>query len=240
MAEHEIARMELEPGKAGLVKVTDPLILREAAAVATPSASSPLFPVAELDDLAHRVLMAIAAGQNNEAAAENAIPLLPADEAALAEAGEAFGEGLREVLAKIQGQKSRNQALGDDDLAVIARRTELFRDDWAKAVRLENGRRAAFADAVRGSRLLLNGAGQGHLATVLRNLAEADDDLSGSFLLLHRHMVERRTGPVPGTAGGGVPFLDYSRSLVSRFPALIALRANPRTIETPPDLGPRS
>jgi hypothetical protein len=38
-------------------------------------------------------------------------------------------------------------------------------------------------------------------------------------------MVERRIGGVPGTAGGGVPFLDFSKMLAEKFPALIAFRA---------------
>jgi tryptophan 2,3-dioxygenase len=222
MTEPEIMRMNLVPGKAGLVSVTDPLILQESSSVASPPASSPLFPVTILDDLAHRVLMEVAVTTRKTAPKGNAIPMLPADEAALAEAGRTFGEKLQGVLAMIK--KEKNQTPTAEETMMIGLRTEVFREDWAGAVRFENSRRAAFAEAARGSRILLGMGRQGHLATVLRNLTAADIALSESFLLPHQHMVERRTGAVPGTAGGGAPFLDYSRTLAGLFPALIAFR----------------
>jgi hypothetical protein len=124
----------------------------------------------------------------------------------------------------IKKGENQSQTLTAAEAEMIALRAEVFRADWSGAVGLENSRRAAFADAARGSRVLLDKRRQGHLATVLRNLAAADTALSESFLLPHQHMVERRTGAVPGTAGGGAPFLDYSRTLAGLFPALIAFR----------------
>lgn len=224
MSAAKIEAEKLDPESAGLLRVTDPLILREDAPTASPAADSPLFPVAGLDDRAHAVLARIAAlrGEGQDGREDiGPVPLLPADGASLAAMEQAFREGLQGVLERMKRKNGLPLDLSSKEREMIEKRAAVFGRDWRGAVGRENSRREVFGGACRGARLL----SRGPLETVLAALAGADDQLSGGFLLFHRNVVQRRVGAVPGTAGGGIPFLDFSRTLNERFPALIAFRA---------------
>ncbi|MBI5584459.1 MAG: hypothetical protein HY892_11610 [Deltaproteobacteria bacterium] len=227
MTEPEIVRKRLEPGNGGLVNVADPLILQEGVATASPVSDSPLFPVGELDDLAHEVLARIDTLEQAGTAGDKAaspVPFLPEDEEAIKAMEGTFREGIKGVLEKIKRKKGEPLALGPDELEMVKIRAEVFGKDWSQAVQRENRRRRAFEAACRGARLLLRNNGEKGLGVILENLVQADNALTGGFLFFHRNMVERRIGGVPGTAGGGVPFLDLSKMLTDKFPALIAFR----------------
>lgn len=228
MTGEEVKTKGLDPESAGLVSVTDPLILREDALIASPPADSPLFPVAGLDDLAHEVLARVAAlrmeGTDDEGGTCR-VPVLAADEGSLAAMEETFREGLKGVLMRIKRRNNQALDLTSDEAEMIGKRAAVFGKDWARALKRENSRREGFDKACRGAGLLAGKCGEGFLHTILDHLADADDRLSGGFLRFHRNVVERRIGDVPGTAGGGIPFLDFSRTLNDNFPALIAFRA---------------
>jgi tryptophan 2,3-dioxygenase len=224
----EIRRVELEAEHAGLLSVIDRLILQEDAPLASPAPDSPLFPVSVLDDLAHKVLGKIAISATPGPSAEEAardLPRLPQDESSIESLVAAFKEGLTTVLAKIKQKKSLPPALSVDERRLIEKRGAVFRKEWAVAVARENQRRGTFETACLGAGLLLQNGHGGYLRKILDSLNEADEALSGRFLLFHQHLVARRLGEVPGTAGGGAPFLEFFRTLAQRFPALIALRA---------------
>ena len=134
---------------------------------------------------------------------------------------QAFREGLQGVLERMKRKKGLPLGLSSAERGMIENRAAVFGRDWRAAVGRENSRREGFGGACRGATLL----SPGPLETVLAAQAGADDQLCGGFLLFHRNVVLRRVGAVPGTAGGGIPFLDFSRTLNERFPALIAFRA---------------
>ncbi|MEW6720346.1 MAG: tryptophan 2,3-dioxygenase family protein [Thermodesulfobacteriota bacterium] len=228
MTEEEIRRTTVESESAGLISVTDPLILQEDAHVASPGPESPLYRVTEVDDLAHKVLMKIAdargAGKEEESAACR-MPLLPADPDSIDAMKATFREGLNGVLEKMKRKAGKPLDLTDVEQETIGRKAGVFARDWSAAVSRENGRRSAFRTACVGAKVLVERREKTRLGIVLDNLVEADTWLSEKFLAFHQDVVERRVGGVPGTAGGGVPFLDYSRSLVEKFPALAGYRA---------------
>lgn len=228
MSEEEILNSTLGSENAGLISVTDPMILQEDAYVASPGPDSPLFPVTVVDDLAHEVLMKIAvargAGKDEEDPACR-MPLLPADPDSIDGMKSAFREGLKGVVGRMKRKAGMPAGLADAELERIERKADVFALDWSAAVCRENGRRSAFRTARAGAKALVERGDKTRLANVLDNLLEADTWLSEKFLSFHQAMVERRVGGVPGTAGGGVPYLDYSRSLVAMFPALPAWRA---------------
>jgi hypothetical protein len=136
----------------------------------------------------------------------------------------AFTGNLREAL-EAGRRRGRRSPLGErEEGDLIERRGRVFREDWLRAAARENERRRRFGPACAGARILLGSGPEGHLAVVLRNLVDADSVLADSFLTFHERVVERRLGPIPGTAGGGVPYLRLSRDLLRYFPALLAFR----------------
>ncbi len=226
----EIRQIILASGNAGLVSVVDRLILQEDTAVATPPADSPLAAVAALDDLAHQVLTRVATmdGAAGKAGQKKALSLLsPVDEKGLAMEHK-FQERLREVVEKRKKEDHQPLALTAEEQEMIEKRGAVFGKDWAKALDRENRRRAQYKTAWQGATLLLQEQPAGPLASLLTLLTEADSDLYGKFLFFHRNVITRRIGEVPGTAGGGVPYLDFSRALLSHFPALALFQGMPQ------------
>jgi tryptophan 2,3-dioxygenase len=226
-SEEELKRIILTAENAGLVSVADRLILQEGALVATPPVGSPLVPVAELDDLAHKLLARIATLDEAEGTSgqECEVPLLPTSGNAGLDMEQQFKERLRGAVERRKKEKNLPDILTKDELEMIAKRGEVFGRDWVKAATAENRRRERNRPACRGAGLLLREVPQGRLTSILGCLSDADDALSGSFLLFHQKVVARRVGSVAGTAGGGVPYLDFARELIGLFPALVAFRA---------------
>jgi len=225
--EEELKRIILTEENAGLVSVVDRLILQEGASIATPPAGSPLAPVAELDDLAHKLLarMSILDETEGPSGQECEVPLLPTAGKPGLDMEQQFRERLRVAVERRNVEKNPPVTLTKDESEMIAKRGEVFGRDWAKAATAENHRRERFRAACRGAGLLLREKREGRLASILGCLTDADDALSGNFLLFHQKVVARRVGSVAGTAGGGVPYLDFARELLGLFPALVAFRA---------------
>ena len=223
-SDEELVQIVLESGNAGLVSVVDRLILREETDIATPPAGSPLAPVAELDDTAHEVLtrVAILSGAEGE---ECALPLLSADENSGKGMGRRFAERLREAVEKKKMAQNQPATLTGDECRMIEKRVAVFGRDWANAMAGENRRRERYGLACRGAEFLKGEKREGPLASILSRLTDADSALSGKFLLFHQQVIARRIGEVAGTAGGGVPYLDFSRELITRFPALAGYAA---------------
>jgi tryptophan 2,3-dioxygenase len=224
-SEEELKRIILTEENAGLVSVVDRLILQEGAIVATPPAGSPLAPVAELDDLAHKLLARIATLGETESGQESEVPLLPTVGDSGIDMERQFKERLREAVEKRKEEKNQPVTLTKDELDMIEKRGDVFGRDWVKAAAAENHRRERNRPACEGAGLLLREKPEGHLASILGFLTDADDALFGTFLLFHQKVIARRVGSVPGTAGGGVPYLDFARELISRFPVLVMFRA---------------
>jgi tryptophan 2,3-dioxygenase len=223
MMEPHLEATRLDPDSAGLISVVDPLILREDAGIASPPADSPLFPVAGFDDLAH-ALMAMASAMDDAGDGDaGRVPMIPEDKDSLAAIERTFRDGLASILSKIKTTDNQPPELTAGEMAMIEKRAAVFGKDWAGAVLRENSRRARFGGACRGAERI--GKAGTALTAIFENIADADDRLTGGFLQYHRDVVERRIGRVPGTAGGGIPFLDFSRRLQVKFPALIAFRA---------------
>lgn len=217
----------------GPARVTDPVILRDDAAIADPGPDSPLAPAAELDHRAHRVLERLAglAGMGTDT---SGIPSISGKDL------EAAVEAFRRILS---GQRSQQDRAGTKppDAAQKDRAAEaMFRHDLEVAARTENERRAALLSARSGAFYLHNIAPQGSLAHVLNRIVATDMALhrqqEGSFISLHFHMVAERirdlfgyareageAEPPRGTGGGGVPYLGFVRKyLIPLFPALVA------------------
>lgn len=223
----DLTRILFEYEDAGLVSVVDRLILQKDTPVATPPASSPLASAAELDDLAHEVLSRIAAENmmNPPREEEHNMPLLPDDEDSIKGMEIRFRERLSLAVEMVKERKNEPAVLTRDERALIEKRGRVFGGDWARAVREENERRKRHRTACRGVPFVLEKAKRRHLGAILNNLADADSALSEKFLLFHQNLVERRIGSISGTAGGGVPYLDFSRELIRWFPGLVALKA---------------
>jgi tryptophan 2,3-dioxygenase len=224
--DEELSHLFLDSENAGLVSVVDPLIIREGAAIATPPAGSPLAPVAELDDLAHRVLARVASLVETGGPCEEEIslPMLTSDEEPETGMERKFRQRLRVAVEKKKMANDQPAALSGDEEAMIEKRGEVFGKDWARAVAAENSRRELIRPAGRGALFLLRKGERGHLASILGCLGDADSALSEKFLLFHQRVVEKRLGSVAGTAGGGAPYLDFSRELIGLFPALVGFR----------------
>ncbi|MHB8764507.1 MAG: tryptophan 2,3-dioxygenase family protein [Deferrisomatales bacterium] len=219
----EVRTRLLESEGAGLVSVMGGLVLQEDAAVADPPAGTPLAEVARLDDLAHRVLGRLPElGEAGEAPGE--VPLLPADGASLGGVGRAFTDELWEAVRALRLREPGSPEPDAVDRALLERRAAVFRADWSRAVAAENERRRGFGPAWAGVRLLRARWPEAPLAGILADLVAADVSLSDGFLRFHERVVARRLVEVPGTAGGGVPYLRLSRNLVRHFPALVAYR----------------
>jgi tryptophan 2,3-dioxygenase len=223
-SDEELVQIVLRSGHAGLVSVVDRLILREETAIATPSAGSPLAPVAELDDVAHEVLARIAM-LGGAGGGECTPPLLSANENSGLGMELRFEARLREAVEKKKMAQNQPVTLTGDEQRMIEKRVEVFGRDWASAVAGENRRRDRYRLACRGAGFLMGEKREGPLASILGRLSDADNALSAKFLLFHQKVVAKRIGEVAGTAGGGVPYLDFSRELITLFPALVGYTA---------------
>jgi hypothetical protein len=220
---------------AGMVKVVDPVILRQDAAVAQPPADSPLAQVARLDDLAHQVLARLPTLGEDQPLAR-AVPLI-----SQTEVDDAL-DALRKILANRRRQQERKGHKPPDaderDAAALA----LFQHDLEQIVRTENTRRRELAAARAGALYLHYVAPRCALAQALKHLIATDDNLhgrhEGSFLSLHIQVAIDRIREVKevaqalgepeapsGTAGGGIEYLGFVRKhLIELFPAVIAYR----------------
>lgn len=217
----------------GPARVTDPVILRDDAAIADPGPDSPLALAAALDHRAHRVLERLA-GLDSTGTGTTEIPSISRHDL------EAAVEEFRRILAGQRSLQDRAGIMppdaGEKDRAAEA----MFRHDLEAAVRTENERRTALLSARAGALYLHNIAPGGHLALVLNRIVATDTALhgkqEGSFISLHLRLVAERirdlygyareageAQPPRGTGGGGVPYLGYvSKYLIPLFPALIA------------------
>ncbi|MBI5740770.1 MAG: hypothetical protein HZA16_08610 [Nitrospirae bacterium] len=209
---------------AGLVRVVDGLILREGADMATPPPGSPYAPVAELDALAHDMLTRISSIKE-VGDSSCAVPMLAEDETSLRELEDAFRERMRQGTESIRKRCGLSPRLTEEERSLLERKGRVFREDWSRAVRDDNNRRARYGPACGAARFLCEDARTLHFRDIFDALLEADSRLSEGFLLAHLHVVKRRLGEVPGTAGSGASFLDFSQTLTVRFPALIAVKA---------------
>ena len=225
-SEEELKRLILTAENAGLVSVVDRLILQEGTSVASPPAGSPLAPVAELDHLAHELLARIATlGETGGTSGqESEFPLLSTENAGM-HMERQFKERLREAVEKRKEEKNQPVTLTRDEHDMIEKRGAVFGRDWVQAATAENLRRERNRPACRGAGLLLREERMGPLASLLGFLTDADDALFRTFLLFHQKVIAGRVGSVAGTAGGGVPYLDFARELIARFPALVMFRA---------------
>ena len=217
----------------GPVRVTDPVILREDAAIADPGPDSPLATAAGLDNRAHRVLERLA-GVVGTGTGTPEIPSISSSDL------EAAVEAFRRILSGQRSQQERAGTkppdAGEKDRAAEA----MFRHDLEATVRSENKRRTALLSARAGAFYLHNIAPRGNLALVLNRIVATDTALhgkqEGSFVSLHFRLVAERirdlykyareageAEPPRGTGGGGVPYLGYVRqNLIPLFPALVA------------------
>ena len=206
------------------VSVVDSAILREDAAVATPSDEGPTRLVPELDDIAHEALAAVAdADDNGKASPPDKIHPNEIDRAAM-------------LLERIVASR-RATPVAPGHVA-----GEPFRSDLAAAADRENARRDGLQAARSGAALLRKRAPSGPFARILNRLVNADEALHGSspdsFLSVHLRVTRERLremrayaakhgGPEPtfGTGGGGIEYLGWAqRYLIPLFPALVAYR----------------
>lgn len=207
------------------VKVVDPIILREGAAVATPAPDGPLDAVARLEDIANAALERLGGGADDDSiAAPDSIE--PAD----------IDRAVR-LLERIMSARRKNGRR--DQPAPTAAGS---RDDLTAAAARENSRRRNLRAARAGALALRKRAPASPLNRVLSRIVAADEALHGtgqdSFLSVHLRVTRERfrhirayaakmgePEPSIGTGGGGIEYLGWSqRHLVPLFPALIAYR----------------
>jgi tryptophan 2,3-dioxygenase len=209
-------------GAGETVRVVDPVILREDAAVASPSPESPLDQVAHLEDIANAALERFAPLEDADAAAPDTIEKADIDRAVL-------------LLDRIV--TSRRKEARRDGAA-----TSEFRGDLEAAAVRENARRQGLRAARAGALALRKRAPGSPLNRVLSRLVAADEALHGagqdSFLSVHLRVTRERLRhiraytakmgepePSIGTGGGGIEYLGWSqRYLIPLFPAMIAYR----------------
>jgi tryptophan 2,3-dioxygenase len=207
------------------VRVDDPVILREDAAVASPPHGGPLDRVAQLEDTANAALerVANAAGVQADAGGPDGIDDADVNRAIAL---------LERILAK--GRAGPRSSAGQA--------AERFREDLSGAAARENERRSALQLARAGAQLLRKRAPASPLSEVLTRLIAADEALHGtahdSFLSVHLRVTRERlrqikayaakageAEPSIGTGGGGIEYLGWSqRYLIPLFPALVAYR----------------
>lgn len=222
--EEEIKRIILESREAGLVSVVDNLILRESALVATPLEDSPPAGVAELDDLSHETLRRVALLNKVGREHRCELPLLASGERSLDDMASIFEERLKDATEKIK--KKKNQAVEPtrEECDLIEKRRAVFREDWARAVSreqrpqddLQGGLRGGKASPGERSKRLYPKDTRESCGCRRLALGKVSPLSQESYRAAHRrrarHCRRRR------------PFLDFSMSLGSRFPALIAFR----------------
>jgi tryptophan 2,3-dioxygenase len=210
-------------GGGDTVKVVDPIILREDAAVATPAAGDPLDEVARLDDAAHGALERLATLSEEDVAAPDGIAAADVDRAVV-------------LLERIMSAR-RNDAR-----VVAPSPASAFSADLEAAAARENARRRELRKARAGAVALRKRAASSPLNQILSRLVAADEALHGtgqdSFLSVHLRVTRERLRhirahtikmgepePSIGTGGGGVEYLGWSqRYLIPLFPALVAYR----------------
>lgn len=219
----------------GPARVIDPVILRDAAAIADPAPDSPLSSSAGLDDCAHRLLERYAGPDKSEADA-NGIPSLSRKD---------LEKAVEEFQRILDGQRNLQEKAGKkpaDSEEKDRRAAAVFRHDLERALNVENARRATLHGARAGALRLRRIAPESRLALVLKRIVATDTALhgkqDGSFISLHFHLVAERirdlyeiarqagaAEPPLGTGGGGVPYLWHMRmNLIPLFPALVAYR----------------
>jgi tryptophan 2,3-dioxygenase len=215
------------------IRLTDPAILREDAAVAAPEVDSPLELAGRLDDTAHRVLARLAIFGAGESEVPAISLIRPTDV-------EQATDGFRRILVSRRSEQERMGTKPANAAEADERAEQEFRESFAAAVRTENARRESLKSARAGAFHLHYIAPRSHLAQVLNRVKSTDLALHGkqddSFLSLHYRLARetlqdileyaRETGrpePMLGTGGGGVPYLGHARkNLIPLFPALIA------------------
>lgn len=207
------------------VRVDDPVILREDAAVATPPHGAPLERAASLEDAANSALESVAraTGVQNDVLGPDGID----------------GADVNRAIMLLERILARGRAGPRESAAPAAER---FREDLQAAVSRENGRRADLKVARAGALVLRRRAPGSPLSDVLTRLVSADEALHGtahdSFLSVHLRVTRERlrqirayaakmgeSEPSIGTGGGGIEYLGWSqRYLIPLFPALVAFR----------------
>ena len=204
------------------VRVVDPVILREDAAVASPAPQSPLDQVAQLEDIANRALERFASSEDADAAAPDVIEQGDVDRAVVL---------LERIVTGRRKDARRDGAPANQ-----------FRADLEAAAKRENDRRRGLTKARSGAQAIRRRAPGSPLNRVLSRLVAADEALHGagqdSFLSVHLRVTRERLRhiraytakmgepePSIGTGGGGIEYLGWSqRYLIPLFPALIAYR----------------
>jgi len=217
----------------GLVRVTDPVILRDDSAIADPDPGSPPALAADLDNRAHRVLERLA-GPEGTGATRSEIPSISHSDQ------EAAIEAFRLILSSQRNHQEKTGTKPTDAGEKDRTAEAVLRSDLEAAIRTENERRTALQSARSGAFHLHNIAPRGNLAAVLNRIVATDSALhgkqDGSFISLHFHLVAERirdlygyarkageSEPLLGTGGGGAPYLGYVRKhLIPLFPALVA------------------
>jgi len=218
----------------GPVRVTDQIILRRGAEVATPPEGSRLAMIAVLDELAHALLAKLPPYEPK-----------PSPMASIRDYEVKRASNILDNLLEHKRHEDRRREIKFSESARAksdANILELFNRDLTEAMNRENQRREGFSRARLGALYLRKKAKGSHLATVFDRLVAADNNLFGthdtSFLTVHSRVAisriddatdyARRIGkpePPSGTGGGGKHYLGYSRSsLIPLFKALIAYR----------------
>ncbi len=189
----------------GHVALGDPLVLRSGHGRAFPEAGSSAAAVADLDAQAHAVLARLAPLADGLAGPPSVRMIHPED--------------VERAAARFRSTLGEN--------ADAEETTRRFHDEFSAAVREENARRTALAEARRGAQALHARYRRSCLAFVLDRIAATDAALhapdADSFLTVHRKTVRRHVPGDAGTGGGGMPYLVTSqRFLLPLFPALVA------------------
>lgn len=208
------------------VRVVDPIILREDAAVATPGADEPLDRVAHFEDIANRALERFAADGNaaiDAVTAPDEIESSDVDRASVL---------LERIMSGRRKNGRREPWAGPGG----------FRSDLEAAAARENVRRQGLRRARAGAQALRKRAPGSPINRVLSRIVAADEALHGtgqdSFLSVHLRVTRERLRhiraytakmgepePSIGTGGGGTEYLGWSqRYLIPLFPAMIAYR----------------
>ncbi len=220
---------------AGPVGIVDSVILREDAAIASPSTGSPTALTAKLDELAHQVLERLGKFGTPKQKTSDITFISQRDVENSIESFKRLLSGHRNK----QEQDGKKELDADEkDRVAIA----VFSDSLIAAVEAENDRRRSLKTSHIGAVYLHHDAAYSYLSQVLNNLVSADTALHGkqsdSFLSIHSDLASMRihdieefaeqnnkAKPSSGTGGGGVPYLGFVRTiLIPLFPALIAYR----------------
>ena len=206
-----------------VARVVDPVILRESAHVASPTADDALHEVAGLEEAVKGALERLAPLGDGAAAAVDLIEDTDIERAVT-------------LLERIMTNRGSEARSGSENPAA------LFRADLRAAAQRENERRAGLTRARTGALALRKRLAGSPLRRALDRLVAADEALHGtaqdSFLSVHLRVTRERfrhirayaakageAEPSIGTGGGGIAYLGWSqRHLIPLFPALVAYR----------------